>query len=203
MNYFPQRLKSVHKRLLHLFCFVVAMVWLPVLYLCAGSVVIRLPNFVEGVQPAPFEMQSESHSGFKHIAASVVKQNSQNLTFGSSQNSTINQRNEFGFFGIDTGAAIPTASEFVSGKRGNQSADNASSNKPRNVYDWIYFFAHEILKIVLCGAIGGVFAIYIVETWLARIGSKTLFGFIDAPLFTNGKDTGRTVRFKTKTTVSL
>jgi hypothetical protein len=97
--------------------------------------------------------------------ASIVANHSQNFAFGRSHNISVNQWNEFGFFGIDSGPAFPTASEFVSGKRGNQSADNASSNKPGNVYNWIYFFTHDFLKIVLCGAIGGIVATCIMQLW--------------------------------------
>jgi len=60
------------------------------------------------------------------------------------------------FVSVYSGATIPTSGQFVSGESGHQSADNASREKPSNVYDWVYFVSHEAVKIVLCGGIGGI-----------------------------------------------
>jgi hypothetical protein len=163
MDYFPQRLKPVHKRLLHFSCFFIAVIGLPIFYFCVGGVVKFFPNCVEFGQSSLFKMKSESHGGFKHFAASIVKQHSQHLTFGRSQNSTVNQWNEFGFFGLNTRSAVTPTGKPMIQNNSEQSSQNATQYPRRkdSLPSRFYFFTH-----LLSATIGGFVGSFIMWLWI-------------------------------------
>ena len=168
LNNFTQCFKSANEQLLNFFQFRrVHIKKIPAHFLWRRVPQI-IPCFIIGYQSFAGEILPESGVRFIKSAPDFTANHIWSIASLRGINQAMNQ-SAIGFFvGIDSGTAFPTTSEFVSGKRGNQSADNASSNKPSNVHDWIYFFAHDIFKIVLCGAIGGIVATCIVEVWPTR-----------------------------------
>jgi len=51
----------------------------------------------------------------------------------------------------------------MSSESGNQSANNASGNKSANVNNRVYVAIQDMIKIVVCGAIGGMIALAICQ----------------------------------------
>jgi hypothetical protein len=166
---------------------------------CVGQ---SVPNLIIFPQPISFEMQTETHGqSTKFWQLDLIPYLPENSTaiFGSFYES-LNFWDDFGFFGLYSSAAFAPNGETVREKNGEQRTDNAAQNSSGKdgISSRFYFFSH-----LISATIAGIVASCVMWLWFSIGKPKILTGFIDAPLFANGNPTGKTVRFKTKTSVSL